>query len=341
LSSIRVGLIGVGRIGTLHAQTLTNNADVAEVVVADVDEARAQAVATRFGASFGSLDELFGGRVDALVVAASTTAHAELVRRAARARLTVFCEKPLASDVPSTRAVLADAEAAATSLVMGFQRRSDAGYRAARDAVRSGRLGRLHSLYATTFDATPPPASYIPVSGGIFRDMHIHDFDIIRFVTGREVISVFATGTNNGDAFFAEAGDVDTSAALLTLDDGTIALVQGGRYNGAGHDVRLEVHGSTGTIAVGLDERVPLRSAEPNATWPPATPYGNFLERFKAAYITELDNFIAHVLGRIENPSPGRDALEALYIAEAAELSRARSRPVDVAELRLMQAPRT
>jgi myo-inositol 2-dehydrogenase/D-chiro-inositol 1-dehydrogenase len=331
---MRLGLIGAGRIGILHAETLSGISAVSELVVADADAARAREVADKVGGVFAEIDDLFAGRVDAIVVAAATSAHAELCHRGADAGLPVFCEKPLAADVAGTREVLEHVEAAGISLQVGFQRRFDAGYRAAREAVRSGRLGWVHSIVATTFDQAPPHASYIPQSGGIFRDCHIHDFDIIRFVTGREVATVYATGGNKGPDFFKEAGDVDTSAALVTLDDGTLASVVGGRYNGAGYDVRFEVHGSDAMIAVGLDDRSPLRSAEPGAGWPEGPPYANFFERFHAAYLTELGDFVNHALGKIPNPCPPRDALEALYIAEAAQLSRDENRPVHLEEVR-------
>jgi myo-inositol 2-dehydrogenase/D-chiro-inositol 1-dehydrogenase len=334
METLRAGIIGVGRIGVMHARTLKNNAAVSELLVSDADLARAREVAADVGGIATSVDELFAARPNAIIVSAATAAHAELVRRAAAVKIPVFCEKPLASDIPDTIAVIDAIRAAGVSLTMGFQRRSDAGYRAARAAVASGRLGTIHMLIAATFDPAPPPAAYIATSGGIFRDMLIHDFDIVRFVTGREVTRVYAAGANKGEPFFAAAGDVDTASVVLTFDDGTLALVAGGRYNGRGYDVRLEVHGSRETIVVGLDERVPLVSAEPGARWPAAPPYPSFFERFAAAYASEVDNFLAHVLGRIDNPSPPHDALEALYVAEAADRSRREGRPVDVAEVR-------
>lgn len=334
MSGLRVGVIGVGRIGVLHARTIKANADVGELIVADVDAARARDVAAELGAQAVDLDAVFHSGLDAVVVAAATSAHADLVRRAAAAQIPVFCEKPLASDLVSTIDVIERTEAAGVSLTMGFQRRSDPGYRAARDAVRSGRLGWIHSLAAATYDPAPPPAAYVATSGGIFRDMLIHDFDIVRFVTGREVVRVTAAGANKGESFFGAAQDVDTAVVLLNFDDQTLAVVSGGRYNGAGYDVRLEVHGSAGTIVVGLDDRVPLPSAEPGAMWPAGPPYPSFFERFAVAYGSELDNFVALVLGRCDNPSSGRDALAALLIAEAADLSLRERRPVDVADVR-------
>jgi myo-inositol 2-dehydrogenase/D-chiro-inositol 1-dehydrogenase len=183
-------------------------------------------------------------------------------------------------------------------------------------------------------DPSPPPAAFIRSSGGIFRDCSVHDIDAVRWVTGREVSTVYATGSNQGDPFFREAGDVDTGAALLTLDDGTLAIISATRYNGAGYDVRMELLGSEDSISVGLDDRLPLRSAEPGVTWPAGTAYTNFLDRFRAAYIAELEAFVEVVSGRPSPCSPA-DALETFYVAEACELSRREKRPVKMDEVRL------
>jgi myo-inositol 2-dehydrogenase/D-chiro-inositol 1-dehydrogenase len=157
----------------------------------------------------------------------------------------------------------------------------------------------------------------------------------VRWVSGREASVVYATGSNRGASYFSEAGDVDTAAALLTLDDRTLALVSSTRYNAAGYDVRLEVLGSEDSISVGLDDRLPLRSAEPGVTWPGGTPYANFMERFRAAYVAELEAFIDVVSGRAANPCTPADALETFYVAEACELSRRERHPVTMEEVRL------
>jgi myo-inositol 2-dehydrogenase/D-chiro-inositol 1-dehydrogenase len=217
---------------------------------------------------------------------------------------------------------------------IGFQRRFDAGYTAAREAVLGGELGWVHTVRATTMDPAPPPASYVPTSGGFFRDCSVHDFDAIRWVTGREVAEVYAVGANRGADFFRAAGDVDTAAALLTLDDGTLGLVSGTRYNAAGYDVRLEVLGSLGDLVAGLDDRVPLSSAEPGVTWPAGPAYPGFLERFRAAYRAELAVFLDVAAGRVPSPCTVTDALAAFRVAEACELSRREHRPVALWEVR-------
>ncbi|MCT7354500.1 Gfo/Idh/MocA family oxidoreductase [Streptomyces sp. 15-116A] len=331
---MRIGVIGTGRIGTLHAHTLSRHRDVGSLILTDADPARAQALAQRLGETAApGVDEIYTWGVDAVVITTATSAHAELIGRAARAGLPVFCEKPIALDLPGTLQALAEVETAGTVLQMGFQRRFDRGYAGAREAVRSGRLGRLHTVRAMTSDPEPPPAGYLPQSGGLYRDTLIHDFDILRWVTGREVADVYAAGSDAGPAMFREAGDVDTGAALLTLDDGTLATLTATRMNGAGYDVRMELAGERDQIAVGLDDRTPIASTEP--TGPPAAdkPWTGFLERFGPAYEAELVAFVEVVRGERANPCDGREALQALRIAEACELSRRERRPVRLAEI--------
>jgi myo-inositol 2-dehydrogenase/D-chiro-inositol 1-dehydrogenase len=329
---MRIGLVGVGRIGAFHAETLVGLPGVAEVVITDTDRPRARSVAEKVGARYvADVATLLGTGVDGLVIAAPTPAHADLIRAGAAAGVPLFCEKPVASDAASTRAVLADVAAAGVALQVGFQRRFDAGYRALRDAVLAGRLGWLHTLRACSADPAPPHAAYIPTSGGIFRDCAVHDYDVIRWVTGREVVEVYATGGNRGERCFADAGDVDTGVSVLTLDDGTLAVCTATRYNGAGYDVRLEACGSAGTLVVGLDNRTPLVSAEGTA-WPAGRPYRGFMERFRAAYLAELTAFRDLAAGRADNACDGADALAALLVAEAADRSRRERRPVPVEE---------
>ena len=256
------------------------------------------------------------------MITTATSAHAELIGRAARSGLPVFCEKPIALDLPGTLQAIAEVETAGTVLQMGFQRRFDAGYTGAREAVRSGRLGRLHTVRALTSDQAPPPAEWLPLSGGLYRDTLIHDFDILRWVTGHEIVDVYAAGSDAGPPMFRAAGDVDTAAALLTLDDGTLATATATRLNGAGYDVRMELAGELDQVVVGLDDRTPIASTEP--TGPPAAdkPWTGFLERFGPAYEAELAAFIEVVRGERANPCDGREALQALRIAEACEVSR-------------------
>ncbi|WP_210584752.1 Gfo/Idh/MocA family oxidoreductase [Streptomyces sp. GESEQ-35] len=331
---MRIGVIGTGRIGTIHANTLSRHRDVGSLILTDAEPARAQELAQRLGETAApGVDEIFRWGVDAVVITAATSAHADLIGRAARSGLPVFCEKPIALDLPGTMQAIAEVETAGTVLQMGFQRRFDAGYAGAREAVRSGRLGRLHTVRALTSDQAPPPAAHLPLSGGLYRDTLIHDFDVLRWVTGHEVVDVYASGSDAGPAMFREAGDIDTAAAVLTLDDSTLATATATRLNGAGYDVRMELSGELDTVVVGLDDRTPVASTEP--TGPPAAdkPWAGFLERFGPAYEAELAAFIEVVRGERANPCDGREALQSLRIAEACELSRRGRRPVRLAEI--------
>ncbi|MEU1400934.1 Gfo/Idh/MocA family oxidoreductase [Streptomyces sp. NPDC005728] len=331
---MRIGVIGTGRIGTIHANTLSRHREVGSLILTDADPARAQELAHRLGETAApGVDEIFRWGVDAVVITTATAAHAELIGRAARSGLPVFCEKPIALDVPGTLLALAEVEAAGTVLQMGFQRRFDAGYAGAREAVRSGRLGRLHTVRATTADQSPPPPEWLPLSGGLFRDTLIHDFDVLRWVTGREVADVYATGSDAGPPMFREAGDVDTGAALLRLDDGTLATATATRLNGAGYDVRMELAGERDTVVVGLDDRTPVASTEPTGPPPADKPWSGFLDRFGPAYEAELCAFVEVLRGERPNPCDGGEALQALRIAEACEVSRRERRLVRLAEI--------
>ena len=335
---MRLGLIGTGRIGALHAANLCAQPEVTEVLIADLDTERARRLAGDLGArAVERVDDLYDRAVDGVVIAAATSAHAALLHRALDARTPVFCEKPVALDIPGTRRIVAHAETSGVPLQVGFQRRFDHGYRTARQAVTDGALGRLHTLRAVTADQVPPHPEYLPTSGGLFRDCGIHDFDAMNWLTGRRVLTVQAMGANGGADFFRAAGDVDTCAALLRWEGDLLATVTATRYNGAGHDVRLEVCGSTGTLVVGLDDHAALPTAEEHVSWRRATPHGTFAERFDAAYAAELRHFTEVVAGRAASDCTARDALEALYVAEACERSRVEERPVAVEEVRTAQ----
>jgi myo-inositol 2-dehydrogenase/D-chiro-inositol 1-dehydrogenase len=324
-------------MGRLHTSTLSSLPAVDSVVVADPRVGLARTLAERPGVeAVGAPAELFKAGIDGLVIAAATDAHRELIAAGVGAGIPVFCEKPAAPDAARTHAVISDVSGSRVPVYIGFQRRFDAGYRGARDAVASGALGWVHTVRACTLDPAPPTPEYVRASGGFFRDCSVHDFDSIRWVTGQEVVEVYARGTVRGEDFFRDAGDVDTVAALLELSDGTYAHVSATRYNAHGYDVRLEVLGSKHSISVGLDEHLPLESTETGVRFPSGEPHASFLERFGAAYAAELAAFVE----TIADGSPSQqmcslaDALEATLIAEACERSRKEGRPVRMDEVR-------
>ena len=331
---MRIGLVGVGRIGAFHAETLGGLDLVDELVLADADAEAARRVAAQLGVAHApDAESLLASGVDGLVIAAATPAHAPLLRQGLEAGVPTFCEKPVAGTLAETIELAKLSAASEVPVHIGFQRRFDRGYQRVARAIQDGELGFVHTIRANTHDQSPPHASYIPTSGGLFRDCSVHDFDIIRFVTGREVVSVYATGANRGESFFREAGDVDTAAAVLTLDDDTLVLVSATRYNGGGHDVRLEAMGSKDSMAVGLDHSLALRSAEEGVDFPKGPQHWTFMDRFRPAYRAELTAFAEVAAGTRPSPCTVEDGLQAFRTAEACELSRHEGRPVRLEEI--------
>lgn len=331
---MRIGLVGVGRIGQFHASTIAALPQVDEVVLADLDAARAAQVAADLGVqSCSGVDDLVSSRVDGVVITSGTGSHAPLIKQFVAAGIPTFCEKPIALDLATNLDVVEIVEAGKVPVQLGFQRRFDAGYNRAKAAYEAGELGWLHHVRATTGDQAPPPAEFISTSGGFFRDCTVHDADIIRYVTGREFVDVTALGTNRGAEFFGAAGDVDSVAVLATLDDGTLVTITGTRYNGAGHDVRMELLGSAGAIMVGLDENFAMTSAEAGVEFPTGARHWSFMERFQPAYVAELTAFCDVVAGRLDNPCSARDGLEAFRVAEACDVSRREGRTVRLDEI--------
>jgi myo-inositol 2-dehydrogenase / D-chiro-inositol 1-dehydrogenase len=332
---MRIGLIGLGRIGAFHASTLRSLDTVTSLVVTDAVPAVTAKVAAEVGAeAVGSVDELLAAGLDGVVIAAATHTHPELIRAAVEAKIPVFCEKPIALAVTEAAELRDQVANATTPIQIGYPRRFDAGFQAARAAVASGELGTLHTVRSTTLDPAPPPEEYIARSGGIFADCSVHDFDAIRYVTGQEVVEVYATGSNLGADFFAGYDDVATASAVLNLDGGAIAVVSNSRYNVRGYDVRMELHGFDDSIAAGLDDHLPIRSAEPGVTFPAGEPYRFFMDRLEPAFRSELAAFVEVAAGRQESPCTIDDGLAAGLIAEACTRSLREHRPVRVDEIR-------
>jgi myo-inositol 2-dehydrogenase / D-chiro-inositol 1-dehydrogenase len=337
---VRLGLIGLGRIGAFHAATLQGLPVVESLVVTDPVAAATAAVVERFGVeATESPEALLASGVDGVVIAAATPAHPALILAALEAGVPVFCEKPVSADPADSLEVLRQATRSGVPVQIGYPRRFDAAFVAARDAVQNGELGWVHTVRSTTLDPAPPPDGYIRASGGIFRDCSVHDFDAVRFVTGQDVVEVYATGTNQGAAVFGEIGDVDTAATILTLASGALAVVSNTRYNARGYDVRLEVHGSADSLAAGLEDRWPIRSTEPGVTFPSGTPHTFFMDRFAAAFRAELAAFTDVVAGKVTSPCTVADAIEASWIAEAATRSLHEHRPVTLDGIRLQEVP--
>jgi len=329
---LHVGLIGTGRIGALHAQSLRASPLVSRLTIFDSDAGRAAKVAADVSAGQAeSPQALLSQGVDAIVIAAATPAHAGLLHLAADASVAAFCEKPIALDLAATDAVIRHVEQAGIFVQIGFQRRFDAGYRSAREAYSTGALGDVHVVRLATHDPAPPPESYLAESGGIWRDLAIHDFDIGAWVLGRRIEEVYADGQANG-AVFAKHGDVDAACALLHFQGGIVGAVTATRNDPRGYDVRMELFGLRDSVAVGWDARTPLRSVEPAMEAPRAQGYRDFLDRFAPAYRAELQGFLSAVREGAESPCSVSDARDALVVALAADRSLREPRPVRVDE---------
>jgi len=331
---VRMGVVGVGRLGSLFARTLARNPDVDSLALAGSRPGSADELASELSATAkASALEVFGD-VDAVVIAAATAAHPELILGAAAAGIPMFCEKPITLDLASTDAAIDLVRAAGVPMQVGFQRRFEPGYRAARDLVASGAIGDVYLVRTTSLDPAPSPEAFITTSGDLFRDLVVHDFDAIRYVTGQEIVEVFATGATDFPAveIYGRHDDLGIGAGTVRLSGGATGTFGATRHNPAGYDIRMEVFGSADSIAVGWDDRTPIRSVQPGVEPLSGPPYRNFLDRFAPAYEAEMNAFVDLVTGRIANPCPPEEARTAFVAALAAARSVAERRPVAVAE---------
>lgn len=333
--TVRVGVIGVGRIGRMHAELLARR--VAGAAVSAVYDAQAEA-ARAVGGALGvpvaaSVDDLLGAPdVDAVAICTSTDTHADLIVAAARAGKAIFCEKPVSLDLREVDRALRAVDAAGVPFQIGFNRRFDPAHASVRAAVMAGELGDPQLVRITSRDPAPPPVDYIRHSGGIFLDMTIHDFDMARYVTGSEVVEVFARGAVRVDTAIGDAGDIDTAMVMLVHENGCLTSIDNSRRAVYGYDQRVEVFGSHGMAATEnpLAHSGLIRTAE--GTREPVLPYF-FLERYTASYVHEWEAFVAALAAGDPPPVGTADARAPLVIGLAAGRSLRERRPVRVEEI--------
>ncbi len=330
---MRIGLIGAGRIGALHARLLSGLDGVDELVINDADTTRAASIASEVGAAHASDVTSLIGSVDGVVIAAATSAHGSLIRACMGAGVPTYCEKPLGETLEDAIALAVGIEASGIPFQLGYQRRFDAGYREARRMVVSGELGTVYSFRLAGHDPAPPHEAYIPTSGGLLKDFSVHDFDVIRWLLDREVAEVYAAGAVRGFPVFAKYDDVDTAVMTLRMADDTLGVLTVARHDPRGYDVRAELFGSRDSISVGLGPRMPLRSVEPGVPAPAGPAWSDFLVRFEDAYRDELAGFLALVRGDTGSPCTARDGVESLRVAEAANRSMAERRPIMLTDI--------
>jgi myo-inositol 2-dehydrogenase/D-chiro-inositol 1-dehydrogenase len=315
---MRFGIIGAGRIGKIHGANVAARPDSQVVLVADADPAAAATLAKATGAEVAAVEAILAAKdVDAVAICSPTDTHADLIERAARAGKAIFCEKPIDLDVNRVRACLDVVTKTGATLMVGFNRRFDPNFAALRRRVAEGAIGALEIVSITSRDPSPPPISYIARSGGLFRDMMIHDFDMARFVLGEEPVAVSAMGSALVDKAIGGAGDIDTAVVIMETASGKVAQISNSRRAAYGYDQRVEAHGDKGMIQVG-------NVRETTVEWAGAHGFASdkalnfFLERYDAAYRNELDAFIGAAKTGSKPRPDGADGLMALLLADAA-----------------------
>lgn len=333
---VNVGLIGAGRIGRLHGRHLAHRVDGANLAaIADINLESAQELAGELGVGI-ALDDprriMDDESIEAVAICSSTDTHVEMIEAAALAGKHVFCEKPIDHDLARIDQVLKAVDSAGVKLQVGFNRRFDASFSQARELVAQGRIGVPQILRITSRDPHPPPIAYVRVSGGIFMDMTIHDFDMARFLIGAEVEDIFAAGGVMIDPEIGQAGDIDTAVTILRFENGVIGTIDNSRRATYGYDQRVEVFGSGGVILVSNKKPDEVAVSDGHGTHA-ALPLFFFVERYVDAYLAEMKAFVEAVQHDTVPLVTGRDGREPVVMAYAARLSYRENRPVLLREV--------
>ena len=336
MKKIKVGVIGTGRIGKLHLENLSVRIPSAEVVaVADIFVEGAEEISARFGIKKVTADYrkiLSDKDVEAVVVCSPTDTHAQYTMEAAEAGKHIFCEKPLDLSLEKIRMVLDVIEKTGVKLMIGFNRRFDPNYAKVQQMVQDGKIGEPHILKITSRDPAPPPAEYVAVSGGMFLDMTIHDFDMARFVVGSEISEVYAKTNVLVDPAIGKAGDVDTAVTILFFENGAIGTIDNSRKAVYGYDQRLEIFGSEGMVKIENNTHDTHAYYNKESSHGPL-PLDFFMDRYVQSYANEMEAFINAVVNDEMVPVPGNDGLISVAIGLAAKKSAQENRPVKLDEI--------
>jgi myo-inositol 2-dehydrogenase/D-chiro-inositol 1-dehydrogenase len=337
MKKIKIGIIGAGRIGKIHADNLRRHPQAEIVAVSDLfagPELTEWALERGIPIVTKDSEELLANPdIDAVFICSSTDTHVPLIKLAAQQGKHIFCEKPVSMDIRQTEEALEEVRKAGVQLQVGFNRRFDHNFKRIREHVQAGAIGETHLIKITSRDPAPPPEAYIKVSGGIFMDMMIHDFDMARFLTGSEVEEVFAQGSVLIDPVFGKHGDVDTAVVSLRFANGALGVIDCSRKAVYGYDQRAEIFGSKGSVAAANDQpNTAVLSTEEGII--SEKPLHFFLERYNMAYIEETEQFINVLLQGGDVSVSGEDACQAERIALAAKLSLRDNRSVKLSELK-------
>lgn len=314
----KLALLGAGRIGKVHAKAIATDSRAKLVAVVDAMENAAKAIAEETGCAVSTIDDVLANKdIDAVIICTPTNTHSDLIERFSRAGKAIFCEKPVDLDVARAEACAKVVQETGAKVMLGFNRRFDPHFQAVHKAIEDGRIGKVEMVTITSRDPGPPPGDYIKVSGGIFRDMTIHDFDMARFLLGEEVSDVFASGSVLVNPEIGALGDFDSASVILTTKSGKQAIISNSRRATYGYDQRIEVHGSLGSAAAENQRPVSIEIANADGyTRPPLHDF--FMTRYTAAYAAEIAAFIDCIQNN-KAPSPSiADGLVALKLADAA-----------------------
>jgi myo-inositol 2-dehydrogenase / D-chiro-inositol 1-dehydrogenase len=333
---LRVGILGAGRIGRVHAESLAFRLPEAEIVaITDINYEAAKALATRCGIPrvVASIDEILGDKsIEAVLICTSTDTHADLIVRSAKAGKHIFCEKPIALELGKIDTALAAVRAAGVQLQVGFNRRFDSNFLRVRQAVASGEIGKPSLMHIISRDPAPPPMTFVRTSGGIFRDMMIHDFDMARYLMGEEVEEIYAAGGVLAEPAFKAEDDLDTALVVLHFASGAIGTIDNSRKAVFGYDQRVEILGSKGKIASEnrFANEVVVSGEKSVYT---DLPLNFFMQRYTESFALELQLFVEAVLEGKETPVTGSDARVPVVMALAARKSYDEHRPVKLTEI--------
>jgi len=330
---INFALFGAGRIGSIHANNVASHAHAKMVALYDPIKLNADHLAGEIGCEQMSPDDIFASSdIDAVLICSATDTHADLIEQAVAAGKHVFSEKPIDLSLKRVRQCLQQVSQSKCKTMVAFNRRFDPHFQALQQQVVAGSVGAVELVSIISKDPAPPPVEYIKVSGGLFRDMTIHDFDMARFLLGEEIKNVSAHASCLVDAAIGEAGDVDTAVITMTTASGKLAQISNSRRASYGYDQRIEVHGSEGMlVAQNVNENTVVAYSRAGVN--SAKPLHFFLERYEAAYRAEMDSFVRCLMGESTKLPTMEDGLHALMLAEAALLSLLQGRNVNLSEL--------
>ncbi|WP_340617704.1 inositol 2-dehydrogenase [Xenorhabdus entomophaga] len=313
-----IALFGAGRIGQVHAASIANHKETCLYSVIDPHPASAEILVHKYQSKIQTTEEAMADPdVHGVLIASATDTHADLIELAARHNKMIFCEKPVHLELERVRQCLATVKACQVPLVIGFNRRYDPQFRRLKNLFNAGTIGKAESLLITSRDPSPPPAEYVRVSGGMFRDMTIHDFDMARFIIGEEPCAIYAQGSNLVDPAIGAAGDIDTAFIVMKFPSGAMATITNSRRSGYGYDQRLELHGEKGLLTAGniRENSVEVWGEEGCIA---AKPEHFFLQRYREAYIAEWSHFVDVMAGRVTPETSGIDGEQAQYLADKA-----------------------